>query len=341
MAAILASAGFGAICGSSVATAATVTHVAFPEMRRHGYSGRLATATLAVGGTMGIQLPPSVILIIYAIMTEQNIAKLFAAALVPAAIAVAAYLVTIAVIVRRRPDEGPAQPRTSPAELVATLKDVWPVAVIFVLVFGGIYGGIFTPTEGAGIGAALTFVAGFVKRELTPAGIRESFLGAATGSGMIFMIFIGADMLNAALSLSQMPSQLADAVTHLGVPPLLIVVAILLMYILLGAVMDELSMVLLTIPVLFPAVMGLDLFGLSATEKAIWFGILVLGVVQIGLVAPPVGLNVYVVNGVARDVPMAETYRGVLPFLVSDVLRVTLLVFFPALSLWLVRVLVP
>jgi tripartite ATP-independent transporter DctM subunit len=337
MAAILASAGFGAICGSSVATAATVTHVAFPEMIRHGYSGRLATATLAVGGTMGIQLPPSVILIVYAIMTEQNIAKLFAAALVPALIAMVGYFVTIAVVVRRRPHEGPAQPHKTPTEIVDTLKDVWPVAVIFVLVFGGIYGGVFTPTEGAGIGAALTFLAGFVKRELTSRGIRESFLGAATGSGMIFMIFLGADMLNSALSLSRMPSQLADAVAHLGVPPLSIVVAILLMYIVLGAVMDELSMILLTIPVLFPTVIGLDLFGLSSTDKAIWFGILVLGVVQIGLVAPPVGLNVYVVNGVARDVPMAETYRGVLPFLVSDAVRVTLLVFFPILSLWLVR----
>jgi len=337
MAAILASAGFGAICGSSVATAATVTHVAFPEMIRHGYSGRLATATLAVGGTMGIQLPPSVILIVYAIMTEQNIAKLFAAALVPALIAMVGYFATIAVVVRRNPHEGPAQPHKSSAEIVDTLKDVWPVAVIFVLVFGGIYGGVFTPTEGAGIGAALTFLAGFVKRELTPEGIRKSFLGAATGSGMIFMIFLGADMLNSALSLSRMPSQLADAVAHLGVPPLSIVVAILLMYIVLGAVMDELSMILLTIPVLFPTVIGLDLFGLSPTDKAIWFGILVLGVVQIGLVAPPVGLNVYVVNGVARDVPMAETYRGVLPFLVSDAVRVTLLVFFPILSLWLVR----
>jgi TRAP-type C4-dicarboxylate transport system permease large subunit len=204
-------------------------------------------------------------------------------------------------------------------------------------VFGGIYGGIFTPTEGAGIGAALTFVAGFVKRELKPAGIRESFLGAATGSGMIFMIFLGADMLNAALSLSQMPTQLADAVAHLGVPPLSIVAAILVMYIVLGAVMDELSMILLTIPVLFPAVLSLDLFGLNATDKAIWFGILVVGVVQIGLVAPPVGLNVYVVNGVARDVPMAETYRGVLPFLVSDAIRVLLLLFFPIITLWLAR----
>ena len=339
MAAVLASAAFGAICGSSVATAATVSHVALPEMRRHNYSGRLATATLAVGGTMGIQLPPSVVLIIYAILTEQNIAKLFAAALVPAIIAACAYLVTIAIYVRRHPHEGPAQPRKSTREIIETLKDVWPVAIIFLTVFGGIYGGIFTPTEGAAIGATLTFAVGIAKRELTRAGIRESFLGAATGSGMIFMIFLGADMLNSALSLSQMPTQLAAAVSQIHVPPLSIVAAILLMYIVLGAVMDELSMILLTIPVLFPAVIALDLFGLTPSEKAVWFGILVLGVVQIGLVAPPVGLNVYIVNGIARDVPMAETYRGVLPFLVADGMRVLLLLFFPTVSLWAVRLL--
>ncbi len=339
MAAVLACAAFGAICGSSVATAATVTHVALPEMRRWHYSDRLATATLAVGGTMGIQVPPSVILIIYAIMTEQNIAKLFAASLLPALIALCFYVITIAIYVRRHPKEGPAQPRHSTREIGETVRDVWPVAAIFITVFGGIYGGIFTPTEGAAIGATLTFVLGIVKRELTAAGVRASFVGAAQTAGMIFMLFLGADMLNSALALSQMPAQLATTVAGVGIAPLWIVGAILLMYIGLGAVMDELSMILLTIPVLFPAVMALNLFGLNPTDKALWFGILVLGVVQIGLVAPPVGLNVYVVNGMARDVPMAETYRGVLPFLVADVIRVTLLLLFPALSLYLVGVL--
>jgi C4-dicarboxylate transporter, DctM subunit len=339
MAAVLACAAFGAICGSSVATAATVTHVALPEMRSHGYSGRLATATLAVGGTMGIQVPPSVVLIIYAILTEQNIAKLFAASLLPALMAASAYLVTIYVYVRMHPDEGPAQARKTTGEIISTLKEIWPVAVIFITVFGGIYGGVFTPTEGAAIGATLTFVLGLVKRELDAAGIRKAFIGAAQSSGMIFMIFMGADMLNAALALSQMPAQLATVVANSGFAPLLIVAAILLLYILLGAVMDELSMILLTIPVLFPAVMGLNLYDLNVTEKAIWFGILVLGVVQIGLVAPPVGLNVYVVNGLARDVPMSETYRGVLPFLISDGIRVLLLLAFPALSLGMVRLL--
>ena len=339
MAAVLACAAFGTVCGSSVATAATVTQVAMPEMRRWHYSGRLATAALAVGGTLGIQIPPSVILIIYAILTEQNIAKLFAAAMLPALIAVISYLITIYIYVRRHPEEGPAQPRHEPHEIVETLKEVWPVGAIFIAVFGGIYGGVFTPTEGAAIGAAMTLALGLVKRELTMAGIRESVVGAAQTSGMIFMLFLGADMLNSALALSQMPAQLAAVVANAGIAPLWIIGAILLLYIALGAVMDELSMILLTIPVLFPAVMSLDLYGLNPTDKAIWFGILILGVVQIGLVAPPVGLNVYVVNGMARDVPMAETYRGVMPFLVADFIRVTLLLLFPALSLYLVGVL--
>ncbi|MEO8485932.1 MAG: TRAP transporter large permease [Betaproteobacteria bacterium] len=337
MAAVLACAAFGAICGSSVATAATVAQVALPEMKAYNYSGRLSTATLAAGGTLGILIPPSVVLVVYAILTEQNIAKLFAAAMIPGIIAAIGYLIAIGVVVRIDPSQGPAQPRHPWSERLATMRSVWPVAAIFVVVFGGIYGGVFTPTEGAAVGAVATFVAGIAMRELDVAGIKRALLGTAETSGMIFMIFVGADMLNSALALSQLPAALADAVAHLALPPLLIVVGILFFYIALGCVMDELSMILLTIPVLFPSVMGLELFGLDPTEKAIWFGILVLMVVEIGLIAPPVGLNVYVVNGLARDVPMAETYRGVVPFLVSDAVRVTLLLLFPAISLWLVR----
>lgn len=341
MAAILACAAFGAICGSSVATAATVTQVALPEMRRHHYSGRLATATLAAGGTLGILIPPSVVLVVYGILTEQNIARLFAAAFIPGLIAVVLYLATIYLYVRRHPDHGPASQRHSGAQRLAMLKAVWPVAAIFVIVFGGIYGGLFTPTEGAAIGAASALIAGLARGELNRAAIRESFLGAAETTGMIFLIFFGADMLNSALALSQMPAQLAQAVAGSGWPPLAVIVSILAVYVLLGCVMDELSMIVLTIPIVFPAVMALDLYGLDATGKAVWFGILVLCVVEVGLIAPPVGLNVYVVNSHARDVPMAETYRGVMPFLAADAVRITLLLLFPGLALWLARVLTP
>jgi tripartite ATP-independent transporter DctM subunit len=337
MAAVLACAAFGTICGSSVATAATVTQVALPEMRRHDYSGRLATATLAAGGTLGILVPPSVVLVVYAILTEQNIAKLFAAAMVPGALAAAGYVTAIAVYVRLVPGQAPALPRASARERLAAARDVGPIAGIFLLVFGGIYGGLFTPTEGAGIGAAGTFITAVARRELGLAALQRAFLGTAETTAMVFLIFLGADMLNAALALSQMPAELARSVAALALPPVAIVASILVFYVILCSVMDELSMVILTVPILIPVVTELSLYGLTSTEKAIWFGILVLSVVEIGLIAPPVGLNVYVVNGLARDVPMAETYRGVLPFLVSDAVRVTLLIAFPGLSLWAVR----
>ena len=339
MAAILSAAAFGAVCGSSVATSATITQVAYPEMTAHGYHGRLSTATLAVGGTLGILIPPSVPLVIYAILTEQNIAKLFAAALVPGLIAAAGYLIVIALYCAARPElAASSQPVPWPQRWKA-LAGVWPIAVIFIGVFGGIYGGVFSPTEGAGVGAIGTFVVGSARRELDGAGIRKSLLGTAETSAMVFMIFLGADMMNASLALTQMPARISEWVGRLDVAPLAIVASVLVFYVVLGCVMDELSMLLLTIPVIFPTIMKLELWGLAPEMKAIWFGILVLMTVGVGLIAPPVGLNVYVVNSIARDVPMSETYKGVFPFLASDVLRVVLLLFVPALSLGLVAVL--
>jgi len=339
MAAIVACALFGAVCGSSVATAATLAQVALPEMRRLQYSGRLATATLAVGGTLGILIPPSVPLVVYAILTEQNIAKLFLAAFVPGIIATVGYCLAIAVVVARRPDLGPAQPRSTAAQRWRSFVEIWPVGAVFTVVFGGIYGGAFTPTEGAAVGAAGTFVAALIRRELSWDAIGRCFLGTAVTSGMIFMVFLGADMLNGALALSQIPAQLAQWVASVGWPPLAVLAGIIALYIVMGFFMDELSTVILTIPVIFPAIMGLDLWGLGATDKAIWFGILMLMVVEIGLIHPPVGLNVYVINSLARDVPMMETFKGVVPFLISDFLRVALLFLFPVITLALVRLL--
>ncbi|AEG93588.1 TRAP transporter large permease [Ramlibacter tataouinensis] len=338
MAAILSAAAFGAVCGSSVATSATITQVAYPEMKAHGYHGRLSTATLATGGTLGILIPPSVPLVVYAILTEQNIAKLFAAAMVPGLLATAGYLAVVALYCRARPEFArPSVPVPWGARLRA-LAAIWPIVGIFVVVFGGIYGGLFSPTEGAAIGALLTFCVGLARGELGGAGLARALVATAETSAMVFMIFLGADMMNASLALTEMPARIADWVTQLPVPPLAVVTAVLLLYVVLGCVMDELSMLLLTIPVIFPAVMALDLWGLPPDLKAIWFGILVLVTVGIGLIAPPVGLNVYVVNNLAREVPMAETYKGVFPFLAWDVLRVTLLLFFPAVTLWLVGV---
>jgi C4-dicarboxylate transporter, DctM subunit len=335
MASVLASAAFGAICGSSVATAATITQVALPEMRKHGYSGRLATGTLAAGGTLGILIPPSVPLVIYAILTEQNIAKLFAAAMVPGIIAMLGYMLAIAVYVRLVPGHAPEHD-TAPAFDLQAFKGVLPIATIFLVVFGGIYGGVFTPTEGAAVGAAVTFVAALLKRELTWAKFAQCFYSTAEASAMIFLIFLGADLMNSALALTQVPAQLASVVQGWGIAPVLVVSAILLFYVVLGAVMDELSMILLTIPIFFPVIMGLD-FGMPKESVAIWFGIMVLMTVGFGLLAPPVGLNVYVVNSMAKDVPIAESYKGVVPFLISDTIRTVVLLLFPPISLWLVR----
>jgi len=336
MAAVLASAAFGSICGSSVATAATITGVALPEMKRHGYSGRLSTGTLAAGGTLGILIPPSVPLVIYAILTEQNIAKLFAAAMVPGLIAMLGYMVAIVIYVRVVPGQAPEVGEDIEKFSLAGLAGILPIASIFVIVFGGIYGGFFTPTEGAGVGAASTFLAALLKREITWAKFKLCFYATAESSAMIFMIFIGADVMNSSLALTQVPNQLAEVVGGWGLAPLMVVTAILLFYVVLGAVMDELSMILLTIPIFFPMIMGLD-FGMAKEPTAIWFGIMVLMTVGFGLLAPPVGLNVYVVNSMAKDVPISESYKGVMPFLISDTIRTTLLLFFPGISLWLIQ----
>ena len=335
MAAVLACAAFGAICGSSVATAATITGVALPEMKRHGYSGRLSTGTLAAGGTLGILIPPSVPLVIYAILTEQNISKLFAAAMVPGIIAMCGYMIAIAIYVRVVPGQAPEVDDAEKMTLQA-MMGILPIALIFILVFGGIYGGLFTPTEGAAVGAAATFVAALIKREITWAKFKQCFYATAESSAMIFMIFIGADVMNSALTLTQVPAQLAAVINSWGLAPLVVVTAIMLFYVVLGAVMDELSMILLTIPIFFPMIMGMD-FGMSKEYTAIWFGIMVLMTVGFGMLAPPVGLNVYVVNGMARDVPMAESYKGVMPFLISDTIRTVVLLLFPGISLFLVK----
>ncbi|MEY4909347.1 MAG: hypothetical protein RL260_3065 [Pseudomonadota bacterium] len=287
MAATGACAGFGAICGSSLATAATMAQVALPELRAHGYSGRLATGTLAAAGTLGIMIPPSVPLVIYAVLTQESIGKLF--------------------------------------------------VLVFVVVIVGIYGGWANPTEAASIGAAACGVLAVVKGGLRWPGIRQSLIGTAHATAMIFLVLLGADLLNSALAITQLPTELAEWVKHSGLPPLAVLVAVLLCYVLLGCVMDSLAMILLTIPIFYPMVMGLEFWGMSVPDKSVWFGILSLMVVEIGLVHPPVGMNLFIIQKLAKDVPYIETAKGVMPFLASDFLRIGFLVAFPALSLWLVR----
>ncbi|MGM0560139.1 MAG: TRAP transporter large permease [Pseudomonadota bacterium] len=329
-------AGFGAICGSSTATASTMGQVALPEMRRYGYSGALSTGTLAAGGTLGILIPPSVILVIYAILTEQNVAAMFLAAFVPALLAVFGFMLAVSVYVRLFPAEGPSAPKTSWKERLRTLLSIWPALVIFLAVIGGIYGGIFTPTEAAAVGAAATGLLALLKGGLANGGWKDVLLGTAQTTAMIFLILLGAEVYSAFLAMTRMPMEAASWITAAELSPYLVIGGILLFYLVLGCVMDSLSMILLTIPILFPIVSGLD-FGLSHEETAIWFGVLVVIVVELGLITPPVGLNVFVINAIAKDVPMLETFRGVLPFLIAEVVRVALLVAFPGIVLFALR----
>ncbi len=339
MAATAACAAFGAICGSSLATAATMGQVALPELRSHGYSGRLATATLAASGTLGILIPPSVPLVIYAVLTQESIGKLFVAAVVPGIIAALGYLLVIGLIVRQDAKAGPAAEKVPFAEMIRAQVRIIPVLMVFLVVIVGIYDGWANPTEAASIGAAACGVIALLSGGLRLRGFLDSIYGTAHATGMIFMVLIGADLLNSSLALSQMPTELAAWVRDSGLPPLLVLGSILLIYILLGCVMDSLAMILLTIPIFYPMVMGLDFFGMSVEDKSVWFGILALMVVEIGLVHPPVGMNLYVINKLAKDVPMKDTAFGVMPFLASDFLRIVGLVFFPGLCLGLVHVL--
>ena len=334
MSAIGACAGFGAICGSSLATAATMGQVALPELRRAGYAGGLATAALAAGGTLGILIPPSIVLVIYAILAEQNIASMFAAAIVPGALAALGYMLVVSVVVRLNPTLAGNIERASSQARWQALRDIWPVVVIFVVVIGGIYTGVFTPTEGAAVGVLTTGVLAWRRGGITRESAKRMLQGTATGTATVFFIVLGAAAFNTFLALSQMPQELAAWIGTLQVSPYVVLVAILVFYLLLGCVMDSLSMILLTIPILFPVVSVLD-FGLSPEQAAIWFGILVLIVVEVGLITPPVGMNLFIIQSMAPDVPMQATYRGVLPFVLSDLLRVALLVAVPGLTLWL------
>jgi tripartite ATP-independent transporter DctM subunit len=330
MATVLACGGFGAVCGSSLATAATMAKVAMPSMRKYGYSDALAAGSIAAGGTLGILIPPSVVMVIYGILTEQNIGKLFIAGILPGLVAVVCYLAAVAVTVRIDAKAGPRGERVSWHERMVAIGDVWGVLILFLVVIGGIYGGIFTPTEAAGIGAGggLVFLLlrkGFDWREL-----RVILMESAITTGMIFTILIGALIFANFINMSGMPQELTGYAEHFRETPMLVIIAILVIYIVLGCVLESMSMILLTVPMFYPLVahLGYDL---------VWFGIIVVVVTEISMITPPVGLNVFVLRSVLPDVPTRTVFRGVMPFIVADIVRLGILVAFPAITLYLTQ----
>lgn len=334
LATISGCAAFGALSGSSIATAATMSRVAGDEMRRQGYDGGLVTGTLAAGGCLGILIPPSIILVIYAIYTEQSIGHLFIAAIIPGILAIGGYMAVVLIWTWVSPASAPQAPRIPWRQAIRESRDMWPAFLVFFLVVGGIYGGWFSPTEAAGIGATAVGLIAVLSGGMRMKGVAEAIMGTAVTSAMIFFILIGAEVFSAALALSRMPASLSEAIAGLEASPVVILLAMLLLYLVLGCVMESLAMVLLTLPVFIPVMLALD-FGLSPQAVMVWFGILVLIAVEFGMISPPFGLNLFVINGIMKDVPMTETYKGVLGFCLSDALRLLLIVAFPALALWL------
>lgn len=348
MAAIAACAGFGTVCGSSLATASTMGRVALPELRRYRFEPALATGVLAAGGTLGILIPPSVVLIVYAIIVEANIVTMFTAALVPGLLAVVLFLLTTALYVRLRPEAGPRAERPRREELVSATLGVLPVVAIFGLVLGGIYAGFYNPTPAASVGVFLVLLHGLLTRTVGLRQLVEAIFETACTTGMIYLILLGAEMMKIFVSRLGLPQLTAQWALASGLEPMAVLLALLVALIFLGCLMDSLSMILLVVPFFWPVLVELNGgvyqlaegagFGLSSEDLKVWFGILALIVVELGLITPPVGMNVFVIAALAPDVPMREIFRGVAPFFGIELVRVTLLLLWPGLTLWLPRV---
>lgn len=330
MASIIASGGFGSICGSSIATAATMSRVAYPQMMAHGYKATLATGAIASGGTLGILIPPSTILVIYGIITETDIGKLFIAGILPGIVAITCLCMAVVFVTWRDPAAGPPAERFTWAQRLAAIRGIWGVALLFALVIGGIYGGVFTATEGAGVGAAGAFLFALLRGTLTPRVLMDILLESTRTTAMLFTILIGAMIFTSFINFTTMPGDLKDFILQFSPNPIMVVVMMMGIYLLLGMVMEELAIVLLTIPVFFPVIMGLG-------YDPIWFGILIVTVVEIGMISPPVGLNLFVLNSLLPDVKLSTLYRGVWPFVVADVVRLGILIAVPGIALILPR----
>ena len=328
VATVIACGGFAAICGSSVATAATFSAVAYPEMRRFNYPQSFSTGVIAAGGTLGAILPPSTVLAVYAILTQQDIGKLFMAGIVPGILAMAMYVMTIAIIVKLRPDWLPGGEMKPWSERFKDLKNVWAPLVLFVFVIGGLYGGFFTPTEAGGVGASGAFILGLVRRKLDGPKIREALLSATRTAAAVFTVLIGALLFGYFLTITQSPQKLTEFLTGLGIGRYGVLALIMVMYLVLGCLMDAMAMIILTVPIIFPVIVHLGF-------DPIWFGVIIVMTVELGLIHPPVGMNVFVIKSVVKDVSFTTIFKGVLPFIVTDIVRLVILIAFPVIALWL------
>jgi C4-dicarboxylate transporter DctM subunit len=328
MATIAACAGFAAISGSSVATAATFSAVAYPEMRRYDYPQSFATGVIAAGGTLGAILPPSLVLAVYSLITQQDVGRLYIAGIVPGLLAIAMYILTISVLGLLRPRYLPAGPRTVWRERLVAVQGVWAIALLFVFIIGGMYGGAFTPTEAAAMGAGGAFLIAVARRRLSLAQLTDCLLRAVRTSAAIFTILIGALLFGYFLAITQTPQHVTEFLTGLGLQRYEVLILIMLMYLVLGCVMDAMAMVILTIPIIFPVVTALGF-------DPIWFGVIIVMTVELGLIHPPVGMNVFVIKSVVRDVRIGTVFVGVIPFVVTDIIRLAILIAFPILSTYL------
>ena len=328
VATVLACGGFAAICGSSVATAATFSSVAYPEMRRFGYPQSFSTGVIAAGGTLGAMLPPSTVLAVYAILTQQDIGKLFMAGIIPGILAMLMYVLTIFIIVRVRPDWLPRGEQQSWGQRLHGLKDVWAPLVLFFFVIGGLYGGFFTPTEAGGVGATGAFLLGVLRGKLDRAGTLTARLSATRTAAAVFTVLIGALIFGYFLTITQVPQNLTAFVTNLGLGRYEVLALIMVMYLVLGCLMDAMAMIILTVPIIFPVIVQLGF-------DPIWFGIIIVMTVELGLIHPPVGMNVFVIKSVVQDVSFTTIFKGVIPFVLTDILRLVILIAFPMIALWL------
>jgi tripartite ATP-independent transporter DctM subunit len=328
IATIAACGGFAAICGSSVATAATFSRVAYPEMRRYGYPQSFATGVIAAGGTLGIMIPPSTVFAVYGLITEQDVGKLFVAGILPGILAVFMYMITITIIGMVRPQFLPAGPRASWGERLNAVRDVWATLLLFAFVIGGIYGGLFTATEAAGMGAAGAFIIGVARGRLSWPDIRRSLLESTRTTAAVFTILIGALLFGYFLTITQTPQKVTEFLTGLGIGRYGILALIMVMYLVLGCLMDALAMIILTVPIIFPVIKALGF-------DPIWFGVIIVMTVELGLIHPPVGMNIFVIKSVIEDVKISTIFYGVLPFIITDLLRLLILIAFPIIALWL------